>query len=94
MLSDEERIKIGKILSERLGIITCPICKKGHFALIDGYLSHVLTDDYHQINLDGKMIPFVMLACNNCGYITHHALGALGLLNNNEAKEGGKIDDK
>lgn len=84
MLKEEDRTKIGRILSERLGMVSCPICKKGHFSLVDGYSSHALTDNYHHITLGGKMIPFVMLACDNCGFLTHHALGALGLLNGNK----------
>ena len=90
MLNEEERKKIAKVLSERIGNFTCPICKKGHFSLIDGYSSHVLTDNYRMINLDGKMIPFIMLACNNCGFISQHALGSLGLLDqkDNSAANG------
>lgn len=49
-------------------------------SIVDGYSSHALGDDYRSVNLGGKIIPFVMLACNNCGFISHHALGSLDLL--------------
>lgn len=91
MLKESERKQIIKVLSDRIGNFTCPICKKGHFSLIDGYSSHVLTDNFRVINLDGKMIPFVMLACNHCGFITQHAIGSLGLL---DQKDNSDVDVK
>lgn len=84
MLKEDERNQIIKALSERIGNFTCPICHKGHFSLIDGYSSHALTDNYRIINIDGKIIPFVMLACDNCGFISQHALGTIGVLKQNE----------
>lgn len=80
MISDKERQDIIKVLTERIGGFSCPICHKGHFSLVDGFSSHALTDDYHIINLDGKIIPFVMLVCDNCGFVSQHALGSLGIL--------------
>lgn len=88
MLKEEDREKIIKILSKRIGNFTCPICHEGHLSLVDGYSSHVLTDNFHVINMDGKIIPFVMLVCNNCGFISQHALGTIGLLGE---KNTGKI---
>ena len=35
-----------------------------------------------------------MLVCNYCGYITHHALGALGLLDNIKTKDDEMADSK
>lgn len=87
MLKDEERNKIAKILSERIGNFTCPICKRGHFSLIDGYSSYALTDNYRKINIDGKIIPFTMLVCDNCGFITQHALGTIGLIDRTDSNE-------
>lgn len=26
------------------------------------------------------MLPFVMIVCNNCGFISQHTIGSLGLL--------------
>lgn len=80
MLKDEDKNRIIKVLVDRVGQFNCPICHKGQFSIVDGYSSHALGDDYRSVNLGGKIIPFVMLACNNCGFISHHALGSLDLL--------------
>ena len=80
MLRDEEKKRIVTILNQRIELLQCPICRKGHFALIDGYASCSINEDYHTLNLGGRMIPYVMLVCDNCGFISHHALGTLGLM--------------
>jgi hypothetical protein len=37
--------------------------------------------------LGGPTIPVAIAACNNCGAITFHALGALGLLKKEETAD-------
>lgn len=92
MLKDDEKRRIIDVLNQRIGQIYCPICHKGHFSFVDGYSSNVLGDNYHDINLGGRILPYVMLVCDNCGFISQHALGALGLLNTEE--EAPKTDVK
>lgn len=87
MLKEEEKNRIARILSERMNHFTCPVCGRGNLTLLDGYSSQGIGDDYQNIVLADKIIPYVMLVCNNCGFISHHALGTLGLLNK-------KDDDK
>lgn len=82
MIKEEEKKKIIEILNNKVGHFSCPICHKGHFSLVDGYSTTVLGEDYHEIYLGGRILPYVMLVCDNCGYISHHALGSLGILEN------------
>ncbi len=84
MLKDDERKKIIDILNQRIGQSICPICHKGHFSIVDGYSSIMLANNYHEINLGGSVLPYVMLVCDNCGFISQHALGSLGLLEKKE----------
>ena len=42
------------------------------------------------IRLGGPMVPIAIVACTKCGAITMHALGALGLLDNQGDKNGEK----
>lgn len=84
MLKEEEKREIIEMLNQRVGHFSCPICHKGHFSLIDGYSSNVLGDNYHVINLEGRILPYVMLVCDNCGFISSHALGSLGILKRQE----------
>ena len=81
MLKEEEKKRIIEIMNHRIGHFSCPICHKGHFSLVDGYSSQGLSEDYKNVIFASKVIPYVMLVCDNCGFVSHHALGTLGLLN-------------
>ena len=90
-MKDEERFRLISELNKRIGSFTCPICHKGQFKFVDSYSSNPLSDDYTTLNLGGKMIPYVMLVCDNCGFISQHALGTLGVLPQQSEKNGNGI---
>lgn len=79
-MKNEDKLRLVNELNKRIGAFTCPICHKGQFKFVDSYSSHFLSDDYAQISIGGKMIPFIMIVCDNCGFISQHALGTLGIL--------------
>jgi hypothetical protein len=76
-----DRDKIAKLLTEKGAVRPCHRCGHTKFAVLEGYSVFSL-----QERLDGPMIlggpaiPVAMVACENCGSITPHALGALGML--------------
>lgn len=76
-----DRDKVARTLTERGATKPCHRCGHTNFAVIEGYSNFSL-----QENLDGGLVfggpavPVAMVACANCGAITPHALGALGLL--------------
>ena len=41
-----------------------------------------LQNDYKNLIIGGgPLIPSIIIVCNNCGYLSQHSLGVLGLLN-------------
>lgn len=80
MLSDEQKEKIVKALNERIGGFECPMCHKGPFTIIDGYFNIPLQSSLYSYLMGNTTVPMVAIACSNCGYVSFHALGALGLL--------------
>ena len=56
------------------------MCHQRHFEILEGYMSDMLQSDYHNIVIGGHTIPSIVLVCSNCGFISKHALGALGLM--------------
>lgn len=80
MLTDDRKKQIAQVLSERLGQFQCPMCHKGPFSILDGYVSVTLQSNLKSYALGGPSIPSVGVVCTHCGYISLHALGALGLL--------------
>jgi ribosomal protein S27AE len=79
-MKQEEKDKIIKALEERLAKLPCPRCGNQQFSLADGYFSQPLQENLGGIVLGGPAIPSVVVVCNKCGFISQHALGALGLL--------------
>ncbi len=91
MISQEEKERIILELNNKLGSsgAKCPMCGNMHFIIADGYFNNFLQDDLNSINLGGASIPSISIICSNCGFVSQHALGVLGLLprqNSNEKK--------
>lgn len=88
MLSQEEKQEIANRLNDRIHGLTCPMCHQvGGFIIADGYINNTMQDEIKKIHLGGTSIPTIALICSNCGFISQHALGVLGLLPNNVNKE-------
>lgn len=80
-LSMEERQKIGRRFEERGVGKACPMCRKSEWVLADGYVNVSLQPHFGGgVLLGGPMIPTAVIVCGHCGFVSHHALGSLGLL--------------
>lgn len=84
MPTEEERKRIIDILNARatqLGRqLRCPMCGHENFSLTDGYFAPVVQLDLKSFKLGGTVVPSVSIICTNCGFISQHAMGTLGLL--------------
>ncbi len=82
MIEEKKKQEIAKRLNERVQNFSCPMCHKGQFTIVDGYVLETLQNDYKNLIIGGgQLIPSVIIVCNNCGYLSQHSLGVLGLLN-------------
>lgn len=80
--------KIIEILNKKNAVKPCSRCGNSSFSFV-GYTKIMMDDQMDgSIRIGGPVVPSAIIACSNCGAITMHALGALGLLNNNEASDG------
>ena len=89
-ISNEKRQKIIKALQEHGAKLPCPRCGSNFFSLLDGYFNQTIQESLKGMVLGGPSIPSVVVVCNQCGYLSQHALGALGLLPQ-EKTEGGHL---
>lgn len=88
LLTVEEKQRIIEKVQEILPYIECPICHNKHFVIADGYFNTSIQGQLNGMMLGGPSIPSIGLICNKCGFISHHALGVLGLLpEQNDQKE-------
>lgn len=69
---------------QQLGALNaCHRCSNRNFAILDGYSSLYLQPDLSNIgglSLGGPVVPVIYVVCQKCGAVTPHAIGALGLL--------------
>ncbi len=94
MLSEDRKRELIAAFTARLAKngrnAVCPMCGNATFSLADAYLVNTLQPDLATFSLGGTSIPAIAIICNNCGYISQHALGVLGLL----PREGSGDDKK
>ena len=75
MAFDKE--KIIKALGDKKANLPCHRCGKKKFQIIEGFARISLHNDTDAQQETGQGIPSVMVGCDNCGAITHHAAYAL-----------------
>lgn len=68
-----------KALTEKGVNRPCPRCGNNNFEVV-GEAIVPINDNPTAIVIGGPAIPVVLVACSRCGYLTHHALGPLGLM--------------
>lgn len=83
--TEERKKEIIAALESRGAKNPCPRCGGVNFALIDGYVSHSLQTNMLGMTLGGTTIPTIATVCVQCGFVSQHALGVLGLLPKAEA---------
>lgn len=86
-VSQEQKEKIIKALEERGAKLPCPRCGNKSFTLLDGYFNQTIQSELSGIMIGGPSIPSVVVACARCGFLSQHALGALGLLPKEEGSK-------
>lgn len=90
---EKQKEKIIKSLEEHGVKSICPMCGNKQFQLVDGYLNQAIQETIPGVAIGGTTVPSVVIVCVYCGFISQHALGALGLLPK-ESAEGKKDEDK
>lgn len=75
------RENVAKLLDEREVNKPCHRCGNENFTLLEDFSNIIVTKKLDGgLVLGGPTVPVAIVACNKCGAITFHALGALGLL--------------
>lgn len=80
-LSEKDKQRIADELTKRGATRACPRCGQSQFTVLDGYFNHPIQGELSgNLVIGGPSIPVAVVVCNNCGFLSEHALGALGLL--------------
>ncbi len=78
--TDKEIERIRGELEERGATLPCPRCGADDFVVTDGYAVQSLQRNKRGITIGENGFLAVGLVCMNCGYVSNHALGVLGLI--------------
>ena len=74
------REKVVEILKEKNVILPCPRCSGRNWS-VEGFFNQPLQSiKWQGVVFGGPSIPSVVIVCKNCGFMSQHALGTLGLL--------------
>ena len=86
-LSQDQKDRIIKALTERGARLPCPRCGNQNFTLVDGYFNQPIQTELGGLVIGGPSIPSVVVVCTRCGFLSQHALGVLGLLPKEEKED-------
>jgi hypothetical protein len=87
-MSSDEKQKIVDALSKKGANLPCPRCNTKNFTLLDGYFNQTIQQKLTAgLVLGGPSVPSAIVVCNNCGYMSQHARGVVGLLPKNEEEK-------
>lgn len=76
-VSSNERKQIVAALKAR-GVGSCPRCNDSQWTVSEYVRIHVQST-IRSDGREGTTIPAIMVVCQHCGFISHHALQPLGL---------------
>ena len=79
MVDQERSNRIIQALNSKGVNKPCPRCGNLHFNVV-AETSIPVNSNPAIISADTTVVPTVIVACTNCGFVTQHALGALGLV--------------
>ena len=80
-----DRKKVADLLQAKGVKLPCHRCGSLKFSVIDGYTNYPVQPELSGgIIIGGPTVPAALVVCENCGAMTAHALGALGLLPSGE----------
>jgi hypothetical protein len=77
-MDQNKRTEAIEKLTSKGAIAPCPRCGRSSFSIVgEGIIT--IQENPNVISLGGPYIPTVIAICDNCGYISQHAKGPLGI---------------
>lgn len=76
--TQQDRQRIVSTLEARGATLPCPRCGKGPFTMLGGYVNLASQPTpFSDVSGYGS-VPCALAACDNCGFVSLHALQAIG----------------
>jgi hypothetical protein len=72
--------RVGLLLQQKGATQACHRCGQLNFTVLNGFTKFILQSNFREsVETEGASVPVVNVACDNCGAVTSHAVGAQGL---------------
>ncbi len=78
-LNESQKQKVIDALTTVGAVKPCPRCDNPTFATADTAFARPLQTSLPQILIAGSYVVTVAVFCTNCGFLSEHAIGVLGL---------------
>ena len=78
-MNHKDKDAIINALKEKNVVLPCPRCESSNFQVI-GQTAISINENPTVISLGESAVPAALIVCTQCGFITMHALGSLGLI--------------
>jgi hypothetical protein len=79
-VTEEERQRIANALTARGATLPCGRCGRPSFSVLEDLVKLPLQPATGPMLLGGRHVPAAVVVCTNCGNVSLHALGTLGLM--------------
>lgn len=77
-MTDRQKQTIQESLQKK-GFGACPMCRQSNWQLGEDLVHAPVTSLGGGMALGGPHIPMAQVICTNCGFVSHHAAGVLGI---------------
>ena len=77
-LTERQKETVSESLRKKIGG-QCPMCTGTEWTLHDEIVSNMTSSLAGVTALGGRNVPMVQMICNKCGFVSHHAIGLLGI---------------
>lgn len=85
MFNEEQKTTIAKAVLDNLGQYKCPMCGWHKFSIIEEFGLHMMRPLNNPTNVSWG-VPYLMLVCGKCGYMSQHNAISLGVLDPENAQ--------
>lgn len=77
-MTDRQKQTIQASLQKK-GFSACPICRQSNWQMAEDLVHAPTTSLSGGMALGGPHVPMAQIICTNCGFVSHHAVGVLGI---------------
>lgn len=77
-MTDRQKQTIQAALQAK-GVAVCPMCRRSGWQVGEDLVHAPATSLGGGMSLGGPHIPMAQIVCTNCGFVSHHAVGVLGI---------------